>query len=47
MVSAWGVWVPFMERRFQPIVPEGIKELTVWVRSTSDTENVHELPMLA
>lgn len=26
-VSAWGVWVLFMERRFQSIVPEGIREL--------------------
>lgn len=47
MVSAWGVWIHFMERRFQPIVPEGIKELTVWPTSTSETENVPELPVLA
>ena len=43
MVFAQGVWVLFMERRLNPIVPDGIREKAVCPTSTSQTENMHGL----
>lgn len=46
MVSAQGIWVLFMERRLWSIVREGIREITVWPTSPSETESMPGLPVL-
>lgn len=46
MVFAQGVWVLFMERRLNPIVPDEIREKAVCPISARQTENMHGLSVL-